>query len=89
MSPAKMNQQQGTSGFSDWVAEIQRQIATDPRAQPWKQTFGDNANRGFGAEDTAELGGAGSVQHNAGSALSQTEYRMDSLEPDAGDKKEQ
>jgi len=79
MSPTNMNQQTSTENhtFKNWVAETQSQLATDPRVQPWKQTFGDQANRGSGTEDNIFLGGVGSVQHNAGSAESSKDTSKD------------
>jgi hypothetical protein len=71
MSSTTENQQndtaskEGSTDFSSWIIETQRRLAVDPRAQPWKQTFGDDVDRGFSGEDYVTVGAKDDVQHNS------------------------
>lgn len=66
-NPIPSSQAQATqqTKFADWVAKTQQALAADPRAQPWKQTFGATVDREYGGEDWVPVRKEQDVQHNS------------------------
>ena len=62
LSPQAQEQQK--ANFNDWIARTEQKLAADPRAQPWKQTFGGKANCSSGQVDWIHVRKEEDVQHN-------------------------
>ena len=68
MPPTNETQKAEVSGkdaaATDWINDVKKQLETDTRVKPWKETFGDKVNTGYDGEDKVSLGGKGGMQHS-------------------------
>ena len=61
---ASQTVKESTNPPISWVEETDKASERDPRAQPWKETFGNQINHGAQGSDVINVRGDNDVQHN-------------------------